>query len=81
MSMSWHQLLRRTWRDVTRQIDITLRHHDSQDYDTLYKEVSCLSEGLTVHTAESLFLIDSVLILSGPALPIQLTINEIILRD
>jgi len=24
-----------------RQIDITLRHHEWQDYDTIYKEVNC----------------------------------------
>jgi hypothetical protein len=52
MSTTWHQLLRRTWRDVARQIDITLRHHERQDYDALYTEVSCLFDCLTVHAAE-----------------------------
>jgi hypothetical protein len=52
MSVRWHQLLRKSWRDVTRQIDITLRHHERQDYDALYKEVSCVFKELTVHSAE-----------------------------
>ena len=41
MSMKWKQQLRKAWRDVMRQIDITLRHHERQDYDTIYKEVNC----------------------------------------
>lgn len=52
MSITWHQLLRKTWRDVTRQIDITLRHHERQDYDALYKEVSCVFNELIVHSAQ-----------------------------
>ncbi|GFG37791.1 hypothetical protein Cfor_11609, partial [Coptotermes formosanus] len=38
-SVKWRQLLRKTWKDVMRQIDITLRHHERQDYDTIYKQV------------------------------------------
>jgi hypothetical protein len=52
MSITWHQLLRRTWRDVTRQIDITLRHHERQDYDALYKQVSYVFNEAIVHSAE-----------------------------
>ena len=40
MSVKWRQLLRKAWRDVVRQIDITLRHHERQNYDTVSKEVN-----------------------------------------
>lgn len=43
MSVKWRQLLNKTWRDVMRQIDITLRHHERQDYNAIYKEVNCLA--------------------------------------
>lgn len=49
MSTTWHQLLRKTWRDVTRQIDITLRHHERQDYGALYEEVQTVSSRVRVH--------------------------------
>ena len=50
MSVKWRQLLRKTWRDVMRQIDITLRHHERQDYDSVYKEVNSRIKQLKVLT-------------------------------
>jgi hypothetical protein len=80
MSTSWHQLLGKTWRDINRQIDITVRHHERQDYDTLYKEVSRLMN--LWHTAErSLHDCQSINPLSSKALFIQFAINEGILCD
>jgi hypothetical protein len=52
--MTWQQLLRKAWRDVTRQIDITLRHHKRQDYDALYEQVSWL--GTLSNTPENTFI-------------------------
>jgi len=49
-SVKWRQQLRKAWRDVMRQIDITLRHHERQDYDTIYKEVNCRINQLKVLT-------------------------------
>ncbi|XP_069678825.1 uncharacterized protein [Periplaneta americana] len=37
VSMTWSRLLRKTWKDVARQIDITLRHHEHQHYDAIFK--------------------------------------------
>jgi hypothetical protein len=82
MSMTWHQLLRKTWRDVTRQIDITLRHHERQDYDALYKEVSYLVNELKVHSADvSIHDCQPINPSNTKVLFIQLTINEGILCD
>ncbi|XP_021930777.1 uncharacterized protein LOC110835153 [Zootermopsis nevadensis] len=43
MSAPWQQLLRKTWRDVIRQTDIALRHHERQDYEALYGQIQTLS--------------------------------------
>ncbi|XP_069678824.1 uncharacterized protein [Periplaneta americana] len=45
VSMTWSRLLRKTWKDVARQIDITLRHHEHQHYDAIFKGVQTVSGG------------------------------------
>jgi hypothetical protein len=54
MSATWRQLLWKTWRDVNRQIDITLRHHKRQDYDALSEQVCWLQTRIKTTQKRSL---------------------------